>query len=139
MADNWSPAIERAIYGDELGPRDIEELFKADLWELGLAAEYLTRRYFGNVVTFIPNMILNYTNVCVIACRFCAFYRPPNHPEAYTLSVEDAVRRVAAVDREFGIRQVLVQGGINPELNIEYYEELFKALKAKLPHVAIHA
>ncbi|GAB6945553.1 cyclic dehypoxanthinyl futalosine synthase [Vulcanisaeta sp. JCM 14467] len=138
MADNWSPAIERAIYGDELGPRDIEELFKADLWELGLAAEYLTRRYFGNVVTFIPNMILNYTNVCVIACRFCAFYRPPNHPEAYTLSVEDAVRRVAAVDREFGIRQVLVQGGINPELNIEYYEELFKALKAKLPHVAIH-
>ena len=138
MTDNWSPAIERAIYGDELGPRDIEELFKADLWELGLAAEYLTRRYFGNVVTFIPNMILNYTNVCVIACRFCAFYRPPNHPEAYTLSVEEAVRRAMAIDREFGIRQVLVQGGINPELNIEYYEELFKALKARLPHVAIH-
>ncbi|ADN49684.1 cyclic dehypoxanthinyl futalosine synthase [Vulcanisaeta distributa] len=138
VANNWSPVVEKAVYEERLDPHDIEELFRADLWELGSAAEYLTRKYFGNVVTFIPNMILNYTNVCVIACRFCAFYRLPGHPEAYTLSVEEAVRRVAAIDREFGIRQVLVQGGINPELDIEYYEGLFKALKAKLPHVAIH-
>jgi dehypoxanthine futalosine cyclase len=138
VPNHWSPIVEKAIYEEQLSPRDIEELFKADLWELGSAAEYLTRKYFGNVVTFIPNMILNYTNVCIIACRFCAFYRLPGHPEAYTLSAEEALRRVMAIDREFGIRQVLIQGGINPELDIEYYERLFKALKAKLPHVAIH-
>jgi dehypoxanthine futalosine cyclase len=133
-----SNPLEKALYGDKLGITDIEALFDVDLWDLGMAAESLTRKYFGDVVTFIPNMILNYTNVCVIACRFCAFYRPPGHPEAYTLSVEEAVRRVEYVDKTFGIRQVLVQGGINPELGIEYYESLFKAIKARLPHVAIH-
>lgn len=130
--------LEKALHGDELGINDIETLLGLDLWDLGIVAELLTRRYFSGIVTFISNMILNYTNVCMIACRFCAFYRPLKHPEAYTLSVEEAVKRVEYVDKRFGIRQVLVQGGINPELDIEYYESLFKALKSKLPHVAIH-
>jgi len=138
LALNVEKALERALYGDELSITDIERLFDLDLWDLGMAAESLTRKYFGGVVTFISNMILNYTNVCVIACKFCAFYRPPRHPEAYTLTIEEAVKRVEYVDKAFGIRQVLVQGGINPELGIEYYEELFKALKSRLPHIAIH-
>lgn len=130
--------LEKALAGEELKPPDIEKLLSLDLWELGIAADGLTRRLFGNVVTFIPNMILNYTNVCVVACKFCAFYRPPRHPEAYTMSIEQAIKLIIEVDSKFGIRQVLVQGGINPELGIEYYEGLFKAIKSRLPHVAIH-
>ncbi|MGC8570886.1 MAG: cyclic dehypoxanthinyl futalosine synthase [Caldivirga sp.] len=133
-----SQSLEKALSGEELKPPDIEELLELNLWDLGIAAGELTSRLFNGVVTFIPNLILNYTNVCTIACSFCAFYRPPKHPEAYTMSVDYAVKLVTEVDSAFGIRQVLVQGGINPELGIEYYEELFRALKARLPHVAIH-
>jgi dehypoxanthine futalosine cyclase len=131
-------ALEKALSGEELKPPDIERLLELNLWDLGMAADGLTRRLFGNVVTFIPNLILNYTNVCIVACKFCAFYRPLRHPEAYTMSIDQAVKLAAEVDSRFGIRQILVQGGINPELDIEYYEGLFKALKDRLPHVAIH-
>ena len=134
-----SDALEKAINGEELKPPDIARLFEHDVWELGMVADSIRRRIFGDLTTFVVNVILNYTNVCVVACRFCAFYRPRGHPEAYTLSVDDAVKFVAEADRVLnGVRQVLVQGGINPDLGIEYYEELFRGLKAKLPHVAIH-
>lgn len=122
-----------------LKPSEIEELLKRDLWQLGRAANAVRKKLHGNTASFISNMILNYTNVCVIACRFCAFYRPPRHGEAYTYGVEDAVKRVLTVDAKYGIRQVLIQGGINPEIGIEYFEELFRAIKAKAPHIAIHA
>ena len=118
---------------------EIEELLREDLWELGRRAFEIRRRMYGNTTTFISNMILNYTNVCVVGCSFCAFYRPPRHSEAYTYSVEEAVKRVLAVDARHGIRQVLIQGGVNPEIGIEYFEELFRAIKSKAPHIAIHA
>jgi len=118
---------------------EIEEFLRADLWELGRRAFAIRTKLYGDVTTFISNMILNYTNVCVVGCSFCAFYRPPRHPEAYTYSVEEAVKRVLEVDARYGIRQVLVQGGINPEIGIEYFEELFKRIKERAPHIAIHA
>ncbi len=118
---------------------EIEELLRWDLWELGRRAFEIRRRMHGSVTTFISNMILNYTNVCVVDCSFCAFYRPPRHREAYTYSVEEAVKKVLEVDAQHGIRQVLIQGGVNPEIGIEYFEELFRAIKTKAPHIAIHA
>jgi len=118
---------------------EIEELLRWDLWELGRRAFEIRRRMHGDVTTFISNMILNYTNVCVVDCSFCAFYRPPRHREAYTYSVEEAVKKVLEVDAQHGIRQVLIQGGVNPEIGIEYFEELFRAIKTKAPHIAIHA
>ena len=118
---------------------EIEELLREDLWELGRRAFEIRRRMYGNTTTFISNMILNYTNVCVIDCSFCAFYRPPRHPEAYAYGVDEAVKKVLEVDARHGIRQVLIQGGVNPEIGIEYFEELFRAVKARAPHIAIHA
>lgn len=118
---------------------EIYKLMQRDLWELGEEAEAIKREELGDTATFIPNMVLNYTNICVIECSFCAFYRRKGDKDAYTLSVEEAVKRVLAVDAAYGIRQVLVQGGINPEIGIEYFEELFRRLKAKAPHIAIHA
>jgi len=118
---------------------EIEELLRADLWELGRRVFAIRTKLYGDVTTFISNMILNYTNVCVVGCSFCAFYRPPRHPEAYTYSVEEAVKRVLEVDARYGIRQVLVQGGVNPEIGIEYFEELFRRIRERAPHIAIHA
>ncbi|MGC8772218.1 MAG: cyclic dehypoxanthinyl futalosine synthase [Conexivisphaera sp.] len=133
-----SDAIERALSGERLSVGDVEDLMGEDIWDLGRAASKLTRSLFGDRVTFISNMILNYTNVCTVACRFCAFYRPPGHPEAYLRTPEEVARAVARIDASHGLRQILVQGGVNPELDIEYYEELFGRLKEAAPRAAIH-
>jgi cyclic dehypoxanthinyl futalosine synthase len=81
---------------------------------------------------------LNYTNVCITYCKFCVFYRQPGHEEAYTLSLDEVVRRIVKASELFGITQVLIQGGHNPNLKIEYYEEIFKAIKTKHPQIGVH-
>ncbi|MEM4081688.1 MAG: cyclic dehypoxanthinyl futalosine synthase [Pyrobaculum sp.] len=118
---------------------EIEKLLRLDLWTLGRRAYEIRQRLHRDVTTFISNMVLNYTNICVVGCSFCAFYRPPGHPEGYQYDVEKAVEKVAEVDAKYGITQVLIQGGVNPEIGLEYFEELFRKLKNKLPHVAVHA
>jgi cyclic dehypoxanthinyl futalosine synthase len=105
---------------------------------MGLVANILRQRRYGDTITFINNIILNYTNVCVTFCKFCAFYRPPGHQETYTVPVEELVRRVAISREKFGITQVLMQGGHNPNLGIEYYEDAFKGIKKKCPEVGIN-
>ncbi len=109
-----------------------------DIQHLGLVSNYLREQLYGNTVTFINNIILNYTNVCITYCKFCAFYRPPNHHESYTVSKNEVLNRVIFASSKFNTKQVLFQGGHNPKLNIEYYEEIFKAIKEKCPDVAIH-
>jgi len=105
---------------------------------LCLVADVLRKKRFGNTVTFVNNLIFNYTNVCVTYCKFCAFYRPPGHDETYTVSIEDGLRRVVLARDMFGITQVLMQGGHNPSLTIEYYESMFRGIKQKCPEVGIH-
>ena len=93
---------------------------------------------FGNTTTFINNIILNYTNVCVTYCKFCAFYRPPGHEESYTHNIKDIMKRIALSNEMFGITQILFQGGHNSNLSIEYYEEIFNEIKKFYPSIAIH-
>jgi cyclic dehypoxanthinyl futalosine synthase len=81
---------------------------------------------------------LNYTNVCVTYCKFCVFYRQPEHEEAYTLSLDEVVRRIVKASELSGITQVLTQGGHNPNLKIKYYEEIFKAIKTKYHQIVVH-
>ena len=81
---------------------------------------------------------MNYTNVCITDCKFCAFYRPPGHDEAYTLTLEQIESRVKTAWDMFGIRQVLIQGGHNADLPLEYYEDAFKMMRSKYPLVGIH-
>lgn len=109
-----------------------------DVQLLCLVADTLRRRKFGSTVTFVNNLIFNYTNVCVTYCKFCAFYRPPGHKETYTVSIEDGLKRVALARDMFGITQVLMQGGHNPSLGIEYYENMFRGIKERCPEVGIH-
>jgi cyclic dehypoxanthinyl futalosine synthase len=95
-------------------------------------------KIFGKVATFVNNIILNYTNVCITYCKFCAFYRAPGHNEAYTLPISEIVKRVLTSKQLFGISQVLIQGGHNPNLNIEYYEDAFREIRKRCPDVGIH-
>lgn len=134
-----SDVLEGALVGRRLGLNDCIRLMKSDdVYSMGLVANALRQRLFGNTITFINNIILNYTNVCVTYCKFCAFYRPPGHEEAYTVPIEDIVKRVAMSREMFGITQVLIQGGHNPNLKLEYYEDAFRAIKQKCPDVGIN-
>jgi cyclic dehypoxanthinyl futalosine synthase len=131
--------LESALAGRRLGLNDCTRLVRSDdISSMGLVASALRRRLFGDTITFINNIILNYTNVCVTYCKFCAFYRPPGHEESYTVPVEEIVKRVATSREMFGITQVLIQGGHNPNLKLEYYEDAFRAIKQKCPEVGIN-
>ena len=109
-----------------------------DVHLMGLVAGHLTREKFGKKVSFVNNMILNYTNVCITDCKFCAFYRPPSHEESYTVSIEEIESRLKAAWDIFGITQVMFQGGHNPKLGIEYYEDAFRMIRKKFPKVGVH-
>ena len=137
LKNDIDPIIEKALK-DELNLSEITALLKTDeLWKLGKASLSLKRSMYGNMCTYIKNMILNYTNVCIIRCKFCAFFREPGH--GYLLSVEEAFKRIKLNYEINNIRQVLIQGGVNPEVSIEYFIDLFKKIKEQLPRVAIHA
>jgi len=127
------------LHGKRVKLNDCIRLIKSDNpYALGMIGNILRDKLYGKVATFVNNIILNYTNVCITYCKFCAFYRAPGDNEGYTLSVEDVVKRVVTARDHFGITQVLMQGGHNPELNIEYYEGAFKTVKERCPDVAIH-
>jgi len=131
-------ALEHVLEGKP-SVKDIVELYKAPLWLLGFAARRVTDLISGRRVGFIVNMILNYTNVCVVGCSFCAFHRKPGSRNAYRLTPNEIVLKVTDYWRKYRIRQVLFQGGVDPSIPIEYYERVFKGIKeATKGEVAIH-
>ena len=130
---------EKTLHGKRL---DRDEgrwlLAEAPLLELGaLAAAARAARLPGRDVTFVIDSNPNYTNVCVTDCQFCAFYRKPGHPEAWTLSVEEVLRKVEfAASR--GATTVLLQGGHNPDLPLDYYLSLVRETRRRFPGVTPH-
>ena len=131
--------LENSLNGIRPGPDDCIRLLESDdVHLMGLTAGALTRKKFGKKASFVNNIILNYTNVCITDCKFCAFYRSPNHEESYTLSLDEIESRVKTAWDLFKIRQVLIQGGHNPDLGIEYYENSFKMIRKKFPQVGVH-
>jgi cyclic dehypoxanthinyl futalosine synthase len=134
-----SDILDNALDGQSPTLNECIRLIRSeDVYAIGFVGNILRQRLYGNTVTFVNNIILNYTNVCVTYCKFCAFYRKPGDEEAYTLPLEEIVRRVATSREMFGITQILIQGGHNPNLKIEYYEDAFNAIKTKYPEVGIH-
>jgi cyclic dehypoxanthinyl futalosine synthase len=128
------------IGGVRLTPEDALVLLEhEDLITLGAMADLVRRRMHPDrVVTYIIDRNVNYTNVCNAFCSFCAFYRPPHHEEGYVLPFE-AIEEKVKETYELGGNQILLQGGHNPELKIEYYEDLFRRLKARFPDLWLHA
>jgi cyclic dehypoxanthinyl futalosine synthase len=134
-----SDILQAVLSGNRPKLNDCIHLIKSDnIYALGLVGGFLRNKLFGKVATFVNNIILNYTNVCITYCKFCAFYRAPGHNESYTLPISEIVRRVLTSKELFGISQVLIQGGHNPNLNIEYYEEAFREIRKRCPDVGIH-
>lgn len=131
--------LENALHGIRPTRNDILRLLKSDdVHLMGLVSGHLTQKRFGKKASFVNNIILNYTNVCVTDCKFCAFYRSPGDAESYTLSLDQIEARVKTAAEMFKIRQVLIQGGHNPNLGIEYYEDAFRMIRTKYPEIGVH-
>ena len=126
VGDILDVVLNDRLQQQHLGLNECIRLIKSnDICSIGLAGNILRQRLYGNTATFVNNIILNYTNVCITNCKFCAFYRPPGHTESYTLSIEEIVRRVILARNMFGITQVLIQGGHNRSLKIEFFVDAF--------------
>lgn len=114
-------------------------LFDQELLELGAAADEMRRELHpDNYVTFVRDRIINYTNVCITYCKFCAFYRPPGHAESYVRSKDEVFKKVEEM-LERGGTTLMLQGGHNPDLKMDYFEELFSSIKARFPSVYLHS
>jgi cyclic dehypoxanthinyl futalosine synthase len=131
--------LARAADGERLSAADGERLLaEAPFFDLGLAADAVRRRkHPEDVVTYIVDRNVNYTNVCTTSCRFCAFYRPVGHPEGWVLSRETFRQKLQEVVDAGGV-QILLQGGLNPELPITWYEDLFTWIKTEFK-LGLHA
>jgi cyclic dehypoxanthinyl futalosine synthase len=109
-----------------------------DLLELGYRADEARRRLHpGDEVTFIVDRNINYTNVCISGCRFCAFYREAGSPDAYVLSQDEIDAKIEET-LALGGTAVMMQGGLHPELRIEWFERLFSGIKQRYP-IHIHS
>ncbi len=106
-------------------------LQSAELLELGRRADNIRKEFHNeSIVTFIVDRNINYTNVCINKCKFCAFYRNIDSPEAYLLSKDEIYRKIEETIA-LGGTQILLQGGIHPELGIDYYIDLLKSIKER--------
>ena len=103
-----------------------------------LADELRARRHPDGIVTYIIDRNVNYTNVCVARCSFCAFYRPVGSSEGYVLGFEEIFRKIDETI-SLGGGQLLLQGGHNPDLPLEWYEDLFRGVKERYPTFRLHA
>ena len=103
-----------------------------------LADEVRARLHPDRIVTYIIDRNVNYTNVCVARCSFCAFYRPVGAADGYVLGFDEIAAKIAETI-ELGGGQLLLQGGHNPDLPIAWYEDLFRAVKARFPGFRLHA
>ncbi len=131
--------LDRARRGERLGLREGLLLYdEADLLELGAVADLRRAALHPEgIVSYIVDRNVNYTNVCTARCKFCNFYTPPGGPNGYVLSREILAEKFRETEALGGI-QILLQGGLNPELGLAWYEELFRWTKANFS-LRLHA
>jgi FO synthase subunit 2 len=133
-------SLDRALAGDDLTVEEGAALFEArgvDLHVLALVADELRRQQVGDVVTYVVNRNINFTNVCVKRCGFCAFSRDHRDEEGYFLPTEEIVRR-AREAAEMGATEVCVQAGLPPRMPGWLYVDLCRAIKQAVPDIHVH-
>lgn len=133
-------ALNAAARGERLSMDQALALYRdADLFALAsLARAARQKRHPDPIVTYVADRNINYSNVCVSACRFCAFYRAPDHPEAYVLTREQLAEKIEET-LALGGTQILLQGGHHPELPLSFYEDMLAWIRATYPAIHIHA
>jgi len=134
-------SLEQVLSGEELGHDGGLALARtagAEMEALILAADLVRQRRSGDVITYVINRNINFTNVCFVGCRFCAFSRAPREKDAYFMSLEEIGRRSREA-WDLGAREVCVQGGLPRGLEPFYYRDLLRAIKSATPGMHIHA
>jgi cyclic dehypoxanthinyl futalosine synthase len=139
MKSELKKTISKVLKAKRIEAEEGLALFKqADLLTLGeLATSVRKRLHSERLVTFIVDRNINYTNICVNKCKFCAFYRTEDSPEAYILSKEDIFNKIEETIAQGGT-QILMQGGVHPDLGIEYFEDLLSSIKSRF-NIQIHS
>jgi len=131
--------LEKAASGCRLTADEGIELYRYPLFDLGAAANEVRRmRTDPQIVTYLIDRNINYTNICSIGCSFCGFYRTRNQSDSYTLSFEEIGEKVKELEAVGGTR-ILMQGGVNPNLEFDWYLDLLEFLKQNHPDIRVEA
>ena len=133
--------LERALAGQEIGLKEALRLASAqgeELAALVATADLLRRRKVGEVITYVVCRNINFTNVCYVGCKFCAFSTGPNKPDAWNHSLEEVGRRAEEAWNR-GATEICMQGGLPRDMEPFYYRDLLRAIKSKVPRIHIHA
>jgi cyclic dehypoxanthinyl futalosine synthase len=135
-----SKILDKAIAGTRITPAEgLLLLEKADLNALGRAALAIRQRLHPqNAATYVIDRNINYTNICVADCDFCAFYRRPGDPEEYVLPRPELFQKIREL-QAIGGTQILMQGGHHPYLKLDWYEQLLGDIRREFPGIHIHA
>jgi FO synthase subunit 2 len=136
-----SRILEKALQGHDLDEEDIVSLFcvnGASLLALLTTADRLREETVGDAVTYVVNRNINFTNVCVKRCSFCAFSRTYRSEEGYYLAIDEIVRR-AREAADYGATEVCIQAGLAPDMEGDLYIRICRAVKQALPQLHIHA
>jgi FO synthase subunit 2 len=135
-----SEILNNALSEKEISAKDGLELFKVsgvDFHLVGLVADELRRRRVGDTVSYVVNRNINFTNVCIKQCGFCAFSRDFREEEGYFLPNEEIVRR-AKEAYQLGATEVCIQAGLPPDMKGDLYENICKDIKKEIPDIHIH-
>ena len=130
LSTRWKPILDRVEKGERIGAEDATILMdEAPFQELGrVAAKKRQVQVPGNIATYVFDKNLNTTNVCVVDCKFCAFYTNPENKRGYTRTPEQILEE-AKKAADAGATQILIQGGLNPDLKLDYYEKCLSLIR----------
>lgn len=134
---NMDYYLTKNLNDEDLSFDEALRLFKLPLPQVGMIADKIRKERCGDVVTFVGDRMINYTNKCTSKCKFCAFYAR-NKEDEYVLSQEEILRKIEEAVK-LNTTQVMLQGGLNPQLRIGWFEELFSSIKERFDGVQIHS
>lgn len=132
--------LDRALSEKEISTKEGTQLFNADNLDfhlIGMVADELRKRRVGNIVTYVVNRNINFTNVCIKQCGFCAFSKDFREEQGYFLPIPEIVRRAKEAHR-YGATEVCIQAGLPPDMDGLLYEKICKSIKKEIPDMHIH-
>ena len=136
-----STILNKVLDGNTISEEETTELFNSSGLELNMiviVANHLCKRKKGDLVTYVINRNINFTNVCIKRCGFCAFSRDFREEEGYYLPIEEIVRRAKEAEK-IGATEVCIQAGLPPRMDGMLYVDICNAIKRELPNIHIHA
>ncbi len=133
---NMSYYLIKNLNNEDLSFDEALQLFELSLPQVGKVADEIRKERCGDVVTFVGDRIINYTNKCISKCKFCAFYAR-NNEECFVLSKEDILKKIEEAVK-LNTTQIMIQGGLKPQLRLEWFEDLFSSIKERF-NVQIHS